>query len=41
MSRLTNLIKEVLRTPLHELEERFKVIDTKTGEVIDNDLPKK
>ena len=41
MSRLTNLIKEVLRTPLHELEERFKVIDTRTGEVIDNDLPKK
>ena len=41
MSRLTNLIKEVLRTPLHELEERFKVIDTKTGEVIDSDLPKK
>ena len=41
MTRLTNLIKEALRTPLHELEERFKVIDTKTGEVIDNDLPKK
>jgi len=41
MTRLTNLIKEVLRTPLHELEERFKVIDTKTGEVIDNDLPKR
>ena len=41
MTRLTNLIKEVLRTPLHESEERFKVIDTKTGEVIDNDLPKK
>jgi len=41
MSRLTNLIKEVLRTPIHELEERFKVIDTRTGEVIDNDLPKK
>ena len=41
MTRLTNLIKEALRTPLHELEERFKVIDTRTGEVIDNDLPKK
>ena len=29
------------RETVNELEERFKVIDTRTGEVIDNDLPKK
>ena len=37
MERLRKLIKDVLSTP----PERFKVIDTKTGEIIDNDLPKK
>ena len=37
MERLRHLIKDALSTP----PERFKVIDTKTGEIIDNDLPKK